>query len=125
GCGRCSTGTQSPTRTGNPSCGCPLGSKLPGVIEPGGPGDPPPRPLTSVAAAWRALSKLAPRGGHPTRAVLAVFAGFILLGALVLMLPVATASGESTGFATALFTSTSAVCVTGLTVVDTEVYWSE
>jgi len=85
----------------------------------------PPRPLTRAAAARRALGTLMPGGGHPTRAVLSLFAGFILFGTLVLMLPVATASGESTDFVTALFTSTSAVCVTGLTVVDTEFYWSE
>lgn len=81
--------------------------------------------MTPGAAFRRALSKLTPSGGHPTRAVLAGFAGFILLGALILMLPISTASGESTDFVTALFTSTSAVCVTGLTVVDTEFYWSE
>src|SRR5690606_12039735 len=83
------------------------------------------RPLTRAAAARRALGTLMPGGGHPTRAVLSLSAGFILFGTLVLMLPVATASGESTDFVTALFTSTSAVCVTGLTVVDTEFYWSE
>lgn len=40
------------------------------------------------------------------------------------MLPVATKSGEGADFLTALFTSTSATCVTGLTVVDTKTYWS-
>src|SRR5690606_26950866 len=54
-----------------------------------------------------------------------LFAGFILFGTVVLMLPFSTTSGKSTDFVTALFTSTSAVCVTGLTVVDTEFYWSE
>ena len=42
------------------------------------------------------------------------FAGVILLGALVLMLPIAAASRTWTPFHEALFTSTSAVCVTGL-----------
>ncbi|MGH3432878.1 MAG: TrkH family potassium uptake protein [Thermocrispum sp.] len=95
------------------------------MIEPGGSGDPPPRPLSPAATVRRAVRQLMPSGGHPTRAVLAGFAAFILLGALVLTLPIATSSGEPTDFVTALFTSTSAVCVTGLTVVDTEFYWSE
>ena len=52
------------------------------------------------------------------------FAGVILLGALVLMLPIATAQRVWTPFHEALFTSTSAVCVTGLVVQDTGSYWS-
>ncbi|PZD95593.1 Ktr system potassium transporter B [Paenibacillus sambharensis] len=47
------------------------------------------------------------------------FAFFIVLGAVLLDLPIASASGESVGFLDALFTSTSAVCVTGLVVFDT------
>lgn len=52
------------------------------------------------------------------------FALVILAGALVLMLPVASRSGAVTPFNEALFTSTSAVCVTGLVVQDTATYWS-
>ena len=52
------------------------------------------------------------------------FAGVILIGTLLLMLPFATNSGQSASFWDALFTSTSAVCVTGLIVQDTAVYWS-
>ena len=52
------------------------------------------------------------------------FASVIFTGAVLLSLPVATVSGESTHFLDALFTSTSAVCVTGLVVVDTGTYWS-
>ena len=52
------------------------------------------------------------------------FAGVILLGALLLMLPVASASGAWTPFRESLFTSTSAVCVTGLVVFDSGSYWS-
>lgn len=52
------------------------------------------------------------------------FAGVILLGALLLMLPISAQSGEVTSFGKALFTATSAVCVTGLVVVDTASYWS-
>jgi trk system potassium uptake protein TrkH len=40
------------------------------------------------------------------------------------MLPVATKSGKGADFLTALFTATSATCVTGLVVVDTKTYWS-
>ena len=52
------------------------------------------------------------------------FAGVILLGALVLMLPIATVQRVWTPFHEALFTSTSAVCVTGLVVKYTGSYWS-
>ena len=46
------------------------------------------------------------------------------MGTLLLMLPAARADGSSAPLLTALFTATSAVCVTGLIVVDTPVYWS-
>ena len=52
------------------------------------------------------------------------FAGVILLGTFLLMLPVSSADGIVTPFDEALFTSTSAVCVTGLVVQDTGSYWS-
>ena len=48
----------------------------------------------------------------------------ILIGALLLMLPVSTADGAGTDFVTALFTSTTSTCVTGLVVVDTFAKWS-
>ncbi|MDO4489455.1 MAG: potassium transporter TrkG [Lachnospiraceae bacterium] len=52
------------------------------------------------------------------------FLGIILAGALLLMLPFATRPGESTTFSDALFTATSAVCVTGLVVHDTVSHWT-
>ena len=52
------------------------------------------------------------------------FAGVILLGALLLMLPISTTGENVTPFNETLFTSTSAVCVTGLVVRDTGSYWS-
>ena len=52
------------------------------------------------------------------------FAGVILFGALILMLPISSATGIVTPFHSAIFTSTSAVCVTGLVVLDTGSYWS-
>ncbi len=48
----------------------------------------------------------------------------IILGSLLLMLPFASASGQSTDALTALFTATTSVCVTGLVVVDTYAHWS-
>lgn len=56
-----------------------------------------------------------------------IIVGFFLLimsGALLLMLPISTKGAGGASFADALFTSTSAVCVTGLVVRDTAVYWS-
>lgn len=52
------------------------------------------------------------------------FAGLIFFGALLLMLPAASAKGAGLSFIDALFTATSAVCVTGLIVVDTGTYFS-
>ena len=49
----------------------------------------------------------------------------ILLGAALLTLPFASRGPGSASFADALFTATSAVCVTGLVVHDTALYWSE
>ena len=46
------------------------------------------------------------------------FLGIILLGTILLALPVSSADNQSCGFLTALFTATSSVCVTGLSVVD-------
>lgn len=52
------------------------------------------------------------------------FLAVIGMGTLLLMLPLARADGTGAPFLTALFTATSAVCVTGLVVVDTGTYWS-
>ena len=52
------------------------------------------------------------------------FAGVILVGTALLMLPVAVKGGEGASMEDALFTATSAVCVTGLVVRDTASYWS-
>ncbi|MCZ8173534.1 MAG: Trk family potassium uptake protein, partial [Brevundimonas sp.] len=61
---------------------------------------------------------------HPTRIVPAAFLSAIAIGTVILMLPIATRSGDSAGFLTALFTATSAICVTGLITVDTPTFWS-
>lgn len=60
----------------------------------------------------------------PAQILAAGFAAVILMGALLLNTPWASTSGEYVGFINALFTSTSAVCVTGLVVVDTGTYWT-
>ena len=52
------------------------------------------------------------------------FLGIILIGAFILMLPISSKNNEVTDFLSALFTSTSATCVTGLVVFDTFTHWS-
>ena len=52
------------------------------------------------------------------------FAGVILFGTILLMFPISTLENVPTPFSEALFTATSAVCVTGLVVKDTGSYWS-
>ena len=56
--------------------------------------------------------------------IILTFALAILLGSFLLMLPASTQDGLGASFFDALFTSTSAVCVTGLVVHDTATYWS-
>ncbi len=60
----------------------------------------------------------------PAQSIVAGFAAVILVGAVALSLPVASADGTPTPFLTALFTATSATCVTGLVVVDTADHYS-
>lgn len=62
---------------------------------------------------------------QPAQVMVLGFGALILFGALMLNLPISTQSGENVGFLNALFTATSAVCVTGLIVVDTSTYWNE
>ena len=61
---------------------------------------------------------------NPFQSIVLGFAGVILIGALILMLPISSKSGVVTPFIDALFTSTTSVCVTGLVVHDTGTYWS-
>ncbi|ANP71394.1 TrkH family potassium uptake protein [Cryobacterium arcticum] len=61
---------------------------------------------------------------HPAQAVATGFALTVLIGTGLLSLPVAKAGPGGASFAEAIFTATSAVCVTGLTVVDTATYWT-
>lgn len=70
---------------------------------------------------WKRVRKLHLRA---TQIIALAFAGIILAGTLLLMLPIASRSGESCGFFPALFTATSATCVTGLILADTWSQWS-
>lgn len=70
---------------------------------------------------WQFLNK---NNKSPFRVIIVGFLLVILLGSLLLMLPISTKAGVYTPFLNALFTSTSAVCVTGLIVYDTASYWS-
>lgn len=60
----------------------------------------------------------------PAQTLVAGFIIVILAGTMLLTLPAANIEGVSAGFVNALFTATSAVCVTGMAVVDTGTYWS-
>ena len=60
----------------------------------------------------------------PSRIIPLSFFAMILLGTLLLMLPFATRDGRGAGLETALFTATSASCVTGLVLQDTAQYWT-
>ncbi|MDN4067962.1 TrkH family potassium uptake protein [Paenibacillus vini] len=60
----------------------------------------------------------------PPQVLVLGFAFIILAGSLLLMLPISSSTGESLPFIDAFFTATSATCVTGLVVVDTETYFS-
>jgi trk system potassium uptake protein len=64
------------------------------------------------------------RPRHPARQVAAAFVVGILVGTVLLALPAARAGPGGAPLQVATFTATSAVCVTGLTVVDTVTYWS-
>ena len=58
------------------------------------------------------------------RMIIFGFLGLILAGTILLMLPVSVKDGHGAPFEDALFTATSAVCVTGLITRDTALYWS-
>lgn len=60
----------------------------------------------------------------PTQIIPLAFLGIILLGTLLLSLPIASRNGRSCGVLPALFTATSATCVTGLSLFDTYTQWS-
>lgn len=73
---------------------------------------------------WYEKLKWRLRSTSALRIIPVVFLIIILLGTLLLMLPIASKSGEGTGFTDALFTATSATCVTGLIRFDTYTHWT-
>lgn len=60
----------------------------------------------------------------PPRILVMGFGGIIMIGTMLLMLPIANTTGEPMNFMDALFTATSATCVTGLVVVDTGTFFT-
>lgn len=68
---------------------------------------------------WRRLLR-----PTPARMLTAGFLVLILVGSLLLSMPISSHAGRWTPYLDALFTATSAVCVTGLVVLDTATYWS-
>jgi trk system potassium uptake protein TrkH len=80
------------------------------------------RPLVKVVQLGRSVAK--PPKALGVGGVVIGFLIVIFLGAILLSLPIARVPGTEWSFLTALFTSVSAVCVTGLEVTDTGVYWS-
>ncbi|MFG0295710.1 MAG: TrkH family potassium uptake protein [Maioricimonas sp. JB045] len=84
----------------------------------------------SLAGAIRGVRRIAARGTNPALLLVGSFVVLVALGTAALMLPRARQFADDAPdqggapFLVALFTSTSASCVTGLTVVDTNTYWS-
>ena len=75
----------------------------------------------------RVLALTMKRRGKPmsaTKLIAVIFFGIICVGTCLLMLPAASRDGQSWSFLPALFTATSATCVTGLTPFDTWSQWS-
>jgi len=96
-----------------------------GVIRTGGgggrrPGGRRARPPRGEAAGRRSPFRVR----HPAQALAVGFAGAIAVGTLLLSLPAATPGPGGAPPLHAVFTATSAVCVTGLVIVDTATYWS-
>ena len=80
--------------------------------------------MTLRARLFAFWMKKRPKNVSAMKIIAIAFACIILLGAALLTLPAASRSGTSCGFLPALFTATSATCVTGLTLYDTYTQWS-
>ncbi|WP_449065113.1 TrkH family potassium uptake protein [Planomonospora algeriensis] len=70
------------------------------------------------------VSYPAGRVTSPSRVVVLAFLGVVLAGTGLLSLPIAVEQGQEASWTSALFTATSAVCVTGLAVIDTAAHWT-
>ena len=64
------------------------------------------------------------KGMSVSQIIVSIYIGLIIFGGLVLSLPMSSASGDWTGYLDALFTATSALCVTGLATLNTTTHWS-
>lgn len=88
------------------------------------------RTALSAGALWQRIREVVSAAlataarTSPARLALTVFTAMIGLVTLLLMSPIAASDGQSTGFRDAVFTAVSAICVTGLTTVDTATHWS-
>jgi potassium uptake TrkH family protein len=71
------------------------------------------------------MARRRPARRDPAKNVVLGFAAAILVGTVILMLPIAKAGDGGAPLIVALFTATSAICVTGLTVNETAQYWTE
>lgn len=80
--------------------------------------------LSIISGSIRFNRKVASFKFHPAQTLLLSFMLVILIGSAMLMLPKATTPGQTTRYIDALFTATSATCVTGLTVVDTGTHFT-
>lgn len=80
--------------------------------------------MTLRARLYAFWMKKRPKNLSAAKIIALAFAGLILLGACLLTLPAASRDGISCGFLPALFTATSATCVTGLVLYDTWSQWS-
>ena len=80
--------------------------------------------MSQRAKLYQFWMKSRPKSLSAAKIIAAVFAVIILLGTLLLNLPVASRNGVPIGFLPALFTATSATCVTGLSLFDTWSQWS-
>ena len=82
------------------------------------------RTVLRGATRWSAAAAEALSPKHPAQFIVLGFAATIAVGTALLMLPVSKVGPGGATVLEALFTATSAVCVTGLTVVDTAIYWT-
>ena len=80
--------------------------------------------MTLRARLYAFWVKKRPKNLSAAKIIALTFGAIILLGAALLTLPIASRSGFSCGFRPALFTATSATCVTGLVLYDTWTQWS-
>ena len=80
--------------------------------------------LSIITHATKLNQKIATYRFHPAQILMGSFLTIIIIGTALLMLPKSVAPGNSLSFVDALFTSTSATCVTGLIVVDTGTHFS-